>query len=107
MTGIKRIIFDLIRFDSSESNRNKLNRIELSNNSISSSYLHSGTSFDPEISFSDDFNYSIEKLDYELSEKLSNNIIPQHYHLNINATSVNENIFNGTVDIDLQVRQLK
>ena len=42
----------------------------------------------------------------ELAQRLPTSVVPSHYHLFIDASRLEEYLFRGTVDIDVQVRIL-
>jgi hypothetical protein len=43
----------------------------------------------------------------ELTYRLPTTIIPSHYQLYINVSQLEEYLFQGSVDIDIKVRQLQ
>lgn len=48
-----------------------------------------------------------DQLDRELTHRLPTHIIPSHYQLYIDVSQLDQYLFQGIVDIDIQVSQFK
>ncbi|CAF1087773.1 unnamed protein product [Rotaria magnacalcarata] len=57
-------------------------------------------------SYLDNFTRSITKVSNAPIHRLSTNIIPSHYRLYIDASQLEELIFQGTLDIDIQIKEI-